>query len=326
LNEAPAALTDSAAATVFEACREEGVAVEINCRPERSDPPDRLLKLAAETGCVFAIDTDAHAPGQLDWLDSGCARTGRRLDLSQVWVDEQADLQARGAAADDCLAHPCKLAGNVESALGRQLGPPLGDERHLVGPHRERNGHDLRRDGRLEVEPNANRFAQQAQVAVLNVAAIFAQMNRDSIGPAQLGQRRGPNRVRLAPTARLAQRGDVIDIHTETRHRENLRKYDFASETKTEQKRLHIRRDSRDRRESDRMEHNELSKVENAEIRFHRRDRRERGDEDRVEEGASTQRQQRSPRMKNNEFSRVHNPSSNLRPCRAARVTGLMDV
>jgi len=74
------------------------------------------------------------------------------------------------------------------------------------------------------------------------------------------------------------------------------------------------------------MEHNELSKVENAEIRFHRRDRRERGDEDRVEEGASTQRQQRSPRMKNNEFSRVHNPSSNLRPCRAARVTGLMDV
>jgi putative hydrolase len=23
---------------------------------------------------MFAIDTDAHAPGQLDWLDSGCAR------------------------------------------------------------------------------------------------------------------------------------------------------------------------------------------------------------------------------------------------------------
>jgi putative hydrolase len=59
---------------VFTACRGNGVAVEINCRPERQDPPDRLLKLATETGCVFAIDTDAHAPGQLDWLDSGCAR------------------------------------------------------------------------------------------------------------------------------------------------------------------------------------------------------------------------------------------------------------
>lgn len=59
---------------VFTACRDHGVAVEINCRPERQDPPDWLLHLAVEAGCLFAIDTDAHAPGQLDWLGSGCAR------------------------------------------------------------------------------------------------------------------------------------------------------------------------------------------------------------------------------------------------------------
>ena len=62
------------AEAVFTSCRDHGVAVEINCRPERQDPPDRLLRLAAEIGCLFAIDTDAHAPGQLDWLDSGCER------------------------------------------------------------------------------------------------------------------------------------------------------------------------------------------------------------------------------------------------------------
>jgi putative hydrolase len=62
---------------VFTACRDHGVAVEINCRPERQDPPDRLLSLAAAIGCLFAIDSDAHAPGQLDWLDSGCARAER---------------------------------------------------------------------------------------------------------------------------------------------------------------------------------------------------------------------------------------------------------
>jgi putative hydrolase len=62
------------AEAVFSACREHGVAVEINCRPERQDPPDRLLHLATDLGCEFAIDTDAHAPGQLDWLASGCAR------------------------------------------------------------------------------------------------------------------------------------------------------------------------------------------------------------------------------------------------------------
>jgi putative hydrolase len=59
---------------VFQACREHGVAVEINCRPERQDPPDQLLRIAADIGCLFSIDTDAHAPGQLDWIGGGCAR------------------------------------------------------------------------------------------------------------------------------------------------------------------------------------------------------------------------------------------------------------
>jgi putative hydrolase len=59
---------------VFGACIEHGVAVEINCRPERQDPPDRLLRIAVDMGCLFAIDTDAHAPGQLDWIGSGCLR------------------------------------------------------------------------------------------------------------------------------------------------------------------------------------------------------------------------------------------------------------
>jgi putative hydrolase len=62
------------AAAVFAACVEYGVAIEINSRPERLDPPKRLLRLAVEAGCTFTIDTDAHAPGQLDWLDNGCAR------------------------------------------------------------------------------------------------------------------------------------------------------------------------------------------------------------------------------------------------------------
>ncbi len=59
---------------VFGACREHGVAVEINSRPDRLDPPKRLLRLALEAGCMFAIDSDAHAPGQLDWQPNGCER------------------------------------------------------------------------------------------------------------------------------------------------------------------------------------------------------------------------------------------------------------
>jgi putative hydrolase len=62
---------------VFAACARFGVAVEINSRPERLDPPKRLLRLAVEAGCLTSIDTDAHAPGQLDWLPNGCERAAR---------------------------------------------------------------------------------------------------------------------------------------------------------------------------------------------------------------------------------------------------------
>ncbi|MDP9074338.1 MAG: PHP domain-containing protein [Actinomycetota bacterium] len=59
---------------VFEACARHDKAVEINSRPERLDPPKRLLRLALEHGCRVTIDTDAHAPGQLEWQINGCER------------------------------------------------------------------------------------------------------------------------------------------------------------------------------------------------------------------------------------------------------------
>jgi putative hydrolase len=66
--------SDFDAPAVFAACAEHGVAVEINARPERQDPPDDLIQLALEAGCLFSIDSDAHAPGQLGLLDLGAAR------------------------------------------------------------------------------------------------------------------------------------------------------------------------------------------------------------------------------------------------------------
>ncbi|HVA24297.1 MAG TPA: PHP domain-containing protein [Chloroflexota bacterium] len=62
------------AEAVFSLCAEHDVAVEINSRPERLDPPKRLLSQALTLGCNFVIDTDAHAPGQLDWQSYGCDR------------------------------------------------------------------------------------------------------------------------------------------------------------------------------------------------------------------------------------------------------------
>lgn len=66
--------SDFDAAAVFADCAEHGVAVEINCRPDRLDPPHALLDVAAAAGCLFTVDTDAHAPGQLSWQPVGCDR------------------------------------------------------------------------------------------------------------------------------------------------------------------------------------------------------------------------------------------------------------
>lgn len=69
--------SDFDAAAVFAACADNGVAVEINSRPERQDPPDELIAIALQAGCLFSIDSDAHAPGQLSLLDHGAERAER---------------------------------------------------------------------------------------------------------------------------------------------------------------------------------------------------------------------------------------------------------
>jgi len=84
------------AEAVFTACLEHGVAVEINSRPERLDPPMRLLQLAADIGCEFSIDTDAHAPGQLDWQGAGCERAVQAGIGADRVVNTRAADQLRG--------------------------------------------------------------------------------------------------------------------------------------------------------------------------------------------------------------------------------------
>ena len=62
---------------VFAACARFDKAVEINCRPERQDPPEELLRLAVEWGCKVTVDTDAHATGQLEWQAYGADKAVR---------------------------------------------------------------------------------------------------------------------------------------------------------------------------------------------------------------------------------------------------------
>jgi putative hydrolase len=85
---------------VFEACAEHDTAVEINSRPERRDPPTKLLELARDIGCLFSIDSDAHAPGQLDFQVYGCERAeAAGIDPDRIvntWPEERLLTWANG--------------------------------------------------------------------------------------------------------------------------------------------------------------------------------------------------------------------------------------
>ena len=81
---------------VFAACARFDTAVEINCRPERQDPPEELLALALDWDCKVSIDTDAHAPGQLEWQVYGCDKAAR--------MEIEPDRIVNTLSADDLLS------------------------------------------------------------------------------------------------------------------------------------------------------------------------------------------------------------------------------
>jgi len=66
--------------TVFSACAERGVAVEINGFPRRQDLDWELARLAVESGCDVLLASDAHAPRHLEF-DSYAAAIAIKADV-----------------------------------------------------------------------------------------------------------------------------------------------------------------------------------------------------------------------------------------------------
>jgi putative hydrolase len=60
-------------ARVFATAAARGVAIELNGCPERLDLPPALARLAADSGCLFSVSSDAHAAAHLSFVDFGRA-------------------------------------------------------------------------------------------------------------------------------------------------------------------------------------------------------------------------------------------------------------
>jgi cold shock protein len=92
--------------------------------------PGRVLRLAAEADCMFAIDTGTHAPGQLGWLGNGCTRADQ-FGMSpnrviQRLPHRRAGLRGRPLAGMGS-ARPLRTSDNCRAqGLGRESGPGPG--------------------------------------------------------------------------------------------------------------------------------------------------------------------------------------------------------
>jgi histidinol phosphatase-like PHP family hydrolase len=58
---------------VFAAAAEAGVAIELDGDPARQDLDYTLARGAVEAGCLFALDSDAHAPSDLAYAETAIA-------------------------------------------------------------------------------------------------------------------------------------------------------------------------------------------------------------------------------------------------------------
>ncbi len=162
-------------------------------------------------------------PGvELDNLGAGAVGG---VDLGEFGVDEGADADFRGVEIADDVAQAGGIAGDVEAAFGGDFLAAFGHEADFVRAVEKRLlGHGVGR-GHFEIERDGERGGELAHVVFLDMAAILAQMDGDRFGTGLFadacgGEDAGLGRQAALPiaVARLAQRGDVVDVEAEGRH------------------------------------------------------------------------------------------------------------
>ena len=138
--------------------------------------------------------------------------------MPRIGIEEEADGDARIFESTDDIGGLLPLAGDVQSALGGDLFAPLRHEGRLVRLHLAGDRQHLRFAGHFQVELDGNGLAEDPQIALLDVAAVLAEMDGDAVGPAQFGQCGRPDRVGLESPPRLADRRHVVDVDAKFCH------------------------------------------------------------------------------------------------------------
>lgn len=171
--------------------------------------PRELARARGALGVGVAAGVELHEIGP--GVGAGADRVG-------VGIDEHRHLNPALAQLRDGALELLALSHRVEAAFRRDLEPVLRHEADLVRANLARELEDRRGHRRFEIQERLHRAAQHANVALLDVPAVFPQMYGDAIGAGQLAERRRRHRIGLCGAARLTNGGDVIDIDVEARH------------------------------------------------------------------------------------------------------------
>ncbi len=138
--------------------------------------------------------------------------------LGFLSVDEGADPDATLLQGIDDLLEFVEPAHDIESTLGRDLLPTLGDQHGHVGPCPQRDINHFRGGRNLKVQGNIKGTGQLVEVTVLDVPAIFPEVNRDAVCSSKARLPGSLDWIRFPGPSGLADSGNVVDVYTEGRH------------------------------------------------------------------------------------------------------------
>lgn len=108
---------------------------------------------------------------------------GGHVKLPQIGIEEETNGDACVFESADDFDRFFSLADDIQAAFGRDLFTAFRHEGHLIRPYLAGDRQHARLAGHFQVELDGHGLAEDLQIAILNVAAILAEVNRDAVVP-----------------------------------------------------------------------------------------------------------------------------------------------
>ena len=139
-----------------------------------------------------------------------------RFNLALVCGDKDRHATARLAQRCDKMRQLVFFARNFQPAFGGAFLALFRYNAHRMGFVAQRDLLHLIGGGHFEIQRDRQHLHQPVNVRIRDMAAVLAQMCRDTVSTRLLGDSGRPQGIRIPPAARIAHRCNVVNVHTKT--------------------------------------------------------------------------------------------------------------